>query len=233
MFTYRDSPSGDTVIRAEVSGERGQASGHVNDLSLYGAAIQFSVEQTTPFDSSERVTLVFHFPQERSVQVEAIVRTQTEMDGFWQFGFVFIAPSTIRAKLPGGLLRSFNERAAFRVEPSVTVPVKLQIASLGFHASGHMRDISFDGLGAVIDAGTGNRLTPGLEACVEFTLPGQDRLLTCEAVIRNRRALSKGALLIGLRLDWRGSSDTASRRRHVTDYVMTRQRELLRARVER
>ena len=159
-LNYRDSPSGDTGIRVEVSGERGQASGHVKDLSLYGAAIQFGVEQTTPFVSSERVTLVFHFQEERSVQVEAVVRTQTEMDGFWQLGFVFIAPSAIRAKLPAGLLRSFNERAAFRVEPDVAVPVELQIPSLGCQASGRMRDISFDGLGVVTDAGIGNRLVP-------------------------------------------------------------------------
>ena len=233
FWPYRDSPSGDPAIRAEVSGERGQASGHVKDLSLQGAAIQFSVEQTTPFGSSERVTLVFYLQQERSVQVEAIVRTQTEMDGFWQFGFVFVAPSAIRAKLPAGLLRSFNERAAFRVEPSVTAPVEMQIPSLGFQASGRMRDISFDGLGVVTDGGTGNRLVPGLEVGVEFTLPGQERPLVCDALICNRRALNKGALLIGLRLEWKGSSEAASRRRNVTDYVMTRQRELLRARVGR
>ena len=231
-LSYRDSPSGDAAIRAEVSGRRGQALGHVKDLSLLGAAIQFSVQQTTPFVSGEKVTLNLHFQQERSVQVEAIVRTQTELDGCWQFGFIFIAPSAIRSKLPAELLRSFNERAAFRVEPSVTLPVELRIPK-GFHVSGRMRDISVDGLGVVTDASAGNRLVPGLEVKAEFRLPGQDRSLVCDALIRNRRTLNHEAVLVGLRFGRGGSSDAVSQLRNVTGYVMNRQREWLRTRVGR
>ena len=173
---YRGSPTRHGAIRAEVSGEHGQAFGRVKDLSLTGAAVQISVDQEVAFSSGEKVTLILHFEQERSVQVEASVRTQTEMDGFLQFGFLFLVPSAIRAKLPAKLLRSFNERAAFRVEPGALVPVELQIPNLGFHASGGMRDISVDGLGVVVDEGAGKQLAPGLEVSAEFALPGQDRL---------------------------------------------------------
>ena len=83
---------GDAAVRAEVSGVHGQAFGRVKDLSLTGAAVQFGVEQTTAFVSGEKTTLVFHFQYERPVQVEVIVRTQTEMDGFRQFGFTFLTP---------------------------------------------------------------------------------------------------------------------------------------------
>ena len=232
-LSYRESPSGDAAIRAEVSGTRGQALGHVKDLSLLGAAIQFSFEQTTPFVSGEKVTLKIHFQQERSVQVEAVVRTQTEMDGCWQLGFTFIAPSAIRSKLPAELLRSFNERAAFRVEPSVTLPVELRLPKPGFHVSGRMRDISVDGLGVVTDASAGKRLAPGLEVSAEFRLPGQDRPLVCDALIHNRRTLNREAVLVGLRFGRGGSSDAVSQLRNLTDYVMNRQREWLRTRVGR
>ena len=229
----RDSPRGNADIRAEVTGERGQASGHVKDLSLTGVAVQIGVEQNAAFVSGEKVTLVIHFDEARSVEAEAIVRTETEMAGFRQFGFAFLAPSAIRAKLPAGLLRSFNERAAFRIEPDTPVPVELEAADLGVRASGRIHDLSVDGLGVVVDDGAGIQLTPGLDVTAEFTLPGQDRPLTCEALICNRRTLRRGAVLIGARFDRERSSDVASQVRSVTDYVMTRQREWLQARVER
>lgn len=222
---------GEAAVRAEVSGERGQAFGRVKDLSLTGAAVQVSVEQTTAFASGEKVTLILHFQQERPVQVQAIVRTQTDMDGFRQFGFTFLAPAAIRAKLPPGLLRFFNERAAFRVAPDGPVPVELKILMLDLHAPGRLRDISVDGLGVVVDEGAGKELAPGLEVSAEFTLPGQDRPVICEALIRNRTALKKGAVLIGLRVNQKGSLDFVSR--HVTEYVMTCQRERLQGRVEK
>ena len=231
--SYRDSPRGDAVIRVEVAGERGQAVGQVKDLSLTGAAVQISVDQNTPFVSGEKLTLILHFEQERSVQVQAVVRTQTEMDGFWQFGFAFVSPSAIRATLPPGLVRSFNERAAFRVAPNVPVLVELQISDLGFHTSGRMCDLSVGGLGVIVDDGAGKQLAPGLVVSTEFTLPGQDRSLELEALIRNRRTLKQGAVCIGLCFDRTASSDFVAQLRNVSTFVMTRQRQWLRARVQR
>ncbi len=230
---YRDSPTGDAAIRAEVVGEHGQAVGRVKDLSLSGAAVQIRVDQYTAFVSGEKVTLILHLEQERSVQVEALVRTETQMDGFWQFGFAFVAPSAIRAKLPAGLLRSFNKRAAFRVDPDVPVPVELKNSDRDFQASGRLRDISVDGLGVVVDTVSGQHLAPGLDVSAEFTLPGQEQTLRFEALICNRRTLKQGAVLIGLRIDRKASADCVVQIRNVTEFVMTRQREWLQARVER
>ena len=231
--SYRDSPSSNAAVRVEVSGERGRALGRVKDLSLTGAAVQISAEQTTAFVSGEKVTLLLHFQQGRPVHVEAIVRTQTEMEGFWQYGFAFLTPSAIRAKLPASLLRAFNERAAFRVEPDVPVAVELCMSNRGFRVPGHMRDISFDGLGVVVHDEAGAQLAPGLDVSAEFRLPGQDRFLICEALIRNRRTLKKGVVLLGLRFNRKSPSSVGSHFRDVTEYVMTRQRQWLQDRIER
>ena len=222
---------GDAAVRAEVSGVHGQAFGRVKGLSLTGAAVQFGVEQTTAFVSGEKATLIFHFRHERPVQVEAIVRTQTEMDGFRQFGFTFLTPLAIRAKLPPSLLRFFSERAAFRVAPDGPVPVELKSSMLDLRVSGHLRDISVDGLGVVVDEGAGKELVPGLNVSAEFTLPGQDRPLMCEALIRNRSSLKNGAVLTGLRVNRKGSLNFVSL--NVTEYVMIRQRASLQARAEK
>jgi len=225
-------PSSDAGIRADVDGARGRASGRVTDLNLTGVAVQIGVAQPPAFVHGESVTLVLHFDTARSVQIEAIVHTHTEMDGFDQFEFAFVDPSAIRATLPAGLLRWFNERATFRVELKEAVPVRLENVDLGIDVSGSVRDISADGLGILIDTDAGTCLAPGLEVSAEFTLPRQDRALICQALICNRRTLQNETSAIGACFQWQRSSASASQRRDVTNYVMARQREYLKARVE-
>ena len=130
-FLYRGT-LGDEAIRAEVSGESGQASGDVlEDLSLKGTAVRIALKQDPTFFIGEKVTLNLHFKQTRSIQVPATVRTRTELDEFRRFRLAFLEPSALRAKLTSGLLRLFNERDAFRVEPDVAVYVTLEIPGMG------------------------------------------------------------------------------------------------------
>ena len=71
--------------------------------------------RTLPFAVREKVTLALDSKGKRSVQIEAIVRTRNERDGFRLFGFSFSRPTALRAQLSAGLLRLFNERRSFRV----------------------------------------------------------------------------------------------------------------------
>ena len=125
---------------------------------MTGAAVRFDRELDFPFATGDRVTLVIRFDDGRSVQADAFVRTRTEMDAALQFGFEFAEPSAIRAKLPAHLLTAFNERAAFRVEPDSLVLVALEMPEQELRATGHMHDVSVDGLGVIVD-GTEERLS--------------------------------------------------------------------------
>ena len=228
---YRGSLKGDAAIRAEVGGESGPAFGDVLDLSLKGTAVQISLDQDPAFVIGETVTLTLRFERGRSVQVEASLRARTDLDGFRCFNFAFLNPSALRAKLPAALLWSFNERDAFRVEPEGLVPVNLQIVGTGSLTSGRMRDVSVDGFSVLLDDGAAKQLSPGVHVSAEFTLPGHDGPVTFHASIRSRSTLA-GSVLIGLRFDRDPSSAFVSQRRTVIDYVMTRQRDWLQARVE-
>ena len=146
MPSHVGSRTAGPTIGAEIRGKHGQVSGQVTELSVSGADVKLDLAQDHTLSHGETVTLVVSFANGKSVQADAIVRSKTEMDGYLQYGFDFVAPSAIRAKLPADLLRLFNERAAFRVEPSVEVRVSLRGAEQEFHAHGRMLDISIDGL---------------------------------------------------------------------------------------
>ena len=202
-------------------------------LSLTGAAIQIGLEEEPPFAVGDQVTLILHFEAQRSVQLGAIIQSENDLSGGGrQFDVAFVNPSALRAKLPGSLLRSFNERSAFRVGLNVPVPVVLHLVSPPLQASGQMRDLSVAGFGVAMDSDPGPRLVPGVWLTAEFTLPGQELLLRLQASIRSLRSTKKGVVVIGLRFEEEGSSDFTAQLRSVTNYVMNRQREWLQSRVE-
>ena len=102
-----------------------------------------------------------------------------------------------------------------------------------FKTTGRMRDVSSDGVGVIVDGESEKRLARVVQVSVTFLLPGQGRPLTFEAWICKRFRLDdENAVCYGLSWDPAGSSDFASQQQRVTDYVMTRQRELLQSRVE-
>lgn len=230
-FAYRVSADDDGNLRAEVSGESGRAFGNVLDLSLKGAGVRI-VEQDPVFAIGETVTLTVLSPM-GSVQILATVRARTELDGSRRFGFEFTNPSALRAKLSSALLRLFNERESFRLEPSGEVQVDVVAPGKGFHTIGRLSDVSVDGVGFLIDGEGEKRLARVAQVTVEFTLPGQNRPVTFQALIRNRyRFDDEGTVCIGLSFDPEVSFDFVSQQRNVTGYIMARQRELLQSRVE-
>lgn len=232
-FAYRVSLEADEAIRARISGDACQSVGEITDLSLTGATVRIGLEEDAHFAVSENVTVSLDPKRMRSVQVLAIVRSRTELDGFRNFGLAFPNPSILRARLSAGLLRLFNERHSFRVEPTEQDRVDVEISGKGYLATGHMRDVSADGLAVVIDLEAERILSNVVHVNVQFQLPGQDRPVAFQAEIRNRYELvGDETVCVGLRFDPEASSNFASQQRSVTDYVMVRQRELRESLVE-
>ena len=226
-FAYRVSPEADEVIRATLRGDVCQSGGKVTDLSLKGATVSIALEENPRFYLGEKVTLTLNSRRMQSVRVLATVQSRAELGGSRRFGLVFPDPSILRARLSVGLLRMFNERHSCRVEPRAQERVDVRISCEGFLATGHIRDLSADGVAAVIDLEAERRLSNVVRVNVEFQLPGQARPITLQADVRNRyRLAGDETVCIGLRFDPDVSPDFASQRRSVADYVEVRQREL-------
>lgn len=226
-FAYRVSPEADEVIRATVSGDDCQSAGEVTDLSLKGVTVCISLEENPSFYLGEKVTLTLNSRRLQSVRVLAAVQSRAEGNGFRRFGLAFPDPSILRARLSVGLLRMFNERHACRVEPRAQERLDVKIYCEGFLATGYIRDLSADGIAAVIDLEAERRLSNIVHVNVEFQLPGQPSPSTLHADVRNRYQLAgEETACIGLRFDPDVTPACASHRRSVADYVEVRQREL-------
>ena len=85
------------------------------------------------------------------------------------FDLAFAISPTLGAQLSLSLLRLVNQRKGLRVEPGVTVPVKVQIPDQIFRTTGRMRDMSANGMAIVIDAALERALSRVTEARVLHT----------------------------------------------------------------
>ena len=225
---YRVAVAG-AKISAEIDGESGHAVGYARDLSLHGATICISLDQSPSFFVGEMVTLSLHSTRMRPVEVIATVQARTEHERFRRFGVAFANPAVLHAKLGTGLMQFFNERAAFRAEPLVTLPVSVQVPDHEFTTTGQIRDISADGVGIVIDRRSEKALSRVREVRVEFKLPSADQQPTVlRASIRHRSRLhGDDAVYVGLLFDPDTSSDFSSQQQKIIEYVTALQGDLL------
>ena len=120
------------------------------------------------------------------MEVEATVQTRTELNDARRFGFTFADSRALRVKLNAGLLELFNQRKAFRVEPSATVPVTVRIRVDELEITGRLRDISTDGVGVLMDATAEDQLSHVLDVNLVLHLPDGGAPLRVKASIRNR-----------------------------------------------
>ncbi len=216
-------------IHAEISGENSRAGGYALDLSLHGATIRVPLDQHPHFFVGETVALRLESKQMKPVEIVATVQVRTERDDSTRFGLAFANPAVLHAKLRTVLLRFFNERGAFRGEPSVALPVTVQTHDQSLVTTGHLCDISADGAGIVITGMSEQALSKFVEVAVEFTLPGQDHPIALHASIRHRSRMPvDDSVYIGLSFDTEASPNFIAQQRDITAYVASLQGDLVR-----
>ena len=185
---YRVSLSADDAISAEVTSKSGQAHGDVLDLSLNGAAVLFPIAQDPSFALGELVTVHLQSSKMGLVEVKATVQKRTELDDTRRFGLAFSEPDVLRAKLSAKLLRLFNQRKAFRIEPNEAAPVDVLVCAEELEVVGLLRDISADGAGVLIAPESEARLSRVIHVTLKLRLPPEDKPLAFKASIRIRVA---------------------------------------------
>ena len=218
------------VIRAEVGGENGHVAGDVLDVSLKGAAVRIALEHDPTFAIGERVNLTLDSDTLGSATIQATVRARSELSGFRRFDFAFPNPDTLRRQLNAKFMRFFNERKAFRIEPSPETPIDVHMTSETYQTTGRLRDLSADGVGIIVDGESERRLARVVDVGITFALPGHARPVSFQASIRKRFRLD-GTDGVCYGFSWDPEvSDFSTHQQRVIDYVMVRQRELLQTR---
>ena len=225
---YRVAVEG-SEIHAAISGENRRAAGNALDLNLHGATVQIPLDQHPDFFVSETVMVRLESKRMKPVEVVATVQVRTERDESRRFGLAFANPAILHAKLRTGLLPFFNERSAFRVEPSVALPVTVQTHDQSFVTTGRIHDICADGVGVVIDGVSEQTLSRFVEVGIEFTLPGQSRPTGLRASIRHRSSgPADDSVYIGLLFDPETSPNFIAQQQDIDTYVASLQGEMLR-----
>ena len=128
---YRVSPTGDNAMQAEITGENENAVGKVLDVSLMGATVLIATSPSPTFAIGELVDAHFQSAPTGHIEVQAKIQSRSELDDSRRFGLTFIDSDALRAKLNIKLLRLFNQREAFRVEPSAATPVEIRMCAEG------------------------------------------------------------------------------------------------------
>ena len=243
---YRVTAEFDRLVQVELLGPKVHATNvRMLDLSAGGAGIVLPSRASGVLRMRDRIELrLISAALSEPVRMFARISHLDEREREPKVGLEFESWREHRALLDSELKTLFNERDAFRVDPSQREPVELRILggrgdallaatrAVGTRASApveaQVRDISVTGLGVkLLGPVTGPwGATEGLR--LEARLPGEPQAVTLDVELRYLRPQADGMTLAGLRLAEETTPHARRARAAVTRYVMDRQRAILR-----
>jgi len=232
---YRVTARFDELVQIELLGPKVHARNvQLQDLSAGGAGIVLPATTTGLLRLRDRIELRLLSPKlsDGPVTMYARICHLDERMKRPRVGLAFESWREHRALLDSDLRELFNEREAYRVEPGRD-PIITEVSTLNrrVRLMGKMKDLSVLGFGLELPMEACDRLKSGTTVVLRFTFPGGGRVIQAPSQIRflradtiNRRALT------GLRMHDGHGHHTVSHadRREITQFVMSRQRELLR-----
>jgi c-di-GMP-binding flagellar brake protein YcgR len=238
---YRVTADFDRLVQVELLGPKIHAKGvRLQDLSAGGAGIELPESCFGVLRMRDRIELRLiseHLP--KPVRLFAQICHLDEREARPKVGLAFESWREHRTLLDSDLRSMFNEREAFRVDPSVREPVGATLRWVTTDAKGRLmrceaqaevRDISVLGLG--LRLGNAQVALANVEGSVTviLRLPGEENPVEVKADLRYLRTEGEreGRALAGLRLQEPAEGAARRARQAVTRYVMERQRELLR-----
>ncbi len=229
---YRVTAEFDELVHIEFRGPKVVCDNvRLLDLSAGGAGVELPRSATGMLRLRDRVEMSLRSPKLRSpLEMVARICHVDERQPKPKLGLSFESWRDHRALLDSELRTLFNEREAFRVEPSIADPIDVEIQAKAGRlvVHGEVRDLSVLGFGLWIPPSAMDHLSPGAKVAVHFKLPGEDEAITAPCQVRFvRREEGRDRALTGLRMA-EGLRVRPQARQAVTRYVMGRQRELLR-----
>jgi len=224
--------------------------GRMLDAASNGLGVVFPRKSVPNLRSGQNVTAKISMAAlSRSLLTQLVTRSRFDEGRSVRYGFEFADPGKFFGQLDRSLWRLFNQRRAFRVQPdpdeSIEVgltweagsapaqvelpqPVDVALKWKGGSAAAQMIDVSVIGIGLIVDAQT--TLSEKAQLTVSFALPEHDSAMQFEGVVRNRRpqgdSVRYGMEFVGRESDRRFTAQ----QKVISDYVMRRQRQMLRER---
>lgn len=229
---YRVTAEFDELVQIEFRGPKLVCDDvRLLDLSAGGAGVELPDEANGLLRMRDRISLSMRSPKlSEPLEMSARICHLDERRARPKVGLSFESWRDHRALLDSELRSLFNEREAFRVEPSVADPIEVEVhAKAGrLVVHGEVRDLSVLGFGLWMPVSSLDHLRPGARVALHFQLPGEDEVVTAPCQIRfMRREEGRARAISGLRMA-EGLRVQPRTRQAVTRYVMNRQRELLR-----
>lgn len=242
---YRVTAEFDRLVQVELLGPKVHATQvRLLDLSAGGAGLVLPARASGVLRMRDRIELrLVSEALAEPVRMFARICHLDEREREPKVGLAFESWREHRALLDSELKSLFNEREAFRVDPSQKEPVGLRILApgggllavsrpVGTRLAGpveaQLRDISVSGLGVKLVGPLSGAWGAHDSLQVEARLPGEDAALRVDVELRYLRPQGDGLTLAGLRLHEEATPHARRARQAVTRYVMERQRALLR-----
>ncbi len=229
---YRVSASFDELVQIELIGPKVVARNVVlQDVSAGGAGVMLPASASGMLRMNDRIELRLSSAKLSvgPIQMFAFICHLDEREARPRVGLAFESWRTHRTLLDSDLRSLFNEREAFRVDPgSDAIVVELAALNNRIRMMGRFRDLSVLGFGLSMSPECVGRLNPQMPVQLKFTLPGDRRLIRAASNVCHARLDSTNSqTLVGIRLQ-EGLLVSHDDRKAITNYVMGRQRELLR-----
>ena len=208
--------------------------GRLIDLSGSGAGASFPLSNCPILAIGERAELVFTTQRLKAPLVMAArVQNRMEHQDSCRYGFVFLEGQLREVNLSSDLRELFNRRKTVRVRPDPQSPINVVLEALqgGQQVEGRLEDISASGARVGLQEQIDSRLRTISTVRISFSLP-ESGAVSMTGHIRHRQIV-RGSVSYGIEFDPELTDNFGRQQEAVVQFVMQRQRELLRQKAEK
>ncbi|MGM0578345.1 MAG: PilZ domain-containing protein [Myxococcota bacterium] len=208
------------------------AEGQLVDIGAHGVTILCDHRGTPAAEAGSRVRLVLRGAAVGGEHEAAgHVEQDRRVDDLRRISVRYLDQDAFRTLVDGGLGRIFNRRNAYRVRPSPTLPVRVELSGpvRAGREEARVLDLSVTGAAVVVPEERGREAQIGDEVELGLHLATSPRPVVFSAHIRHRTGHDEG-IRLGLDLDAFRTVHFDEAQDRLRDYIMRRQREMLRTR---
>ena len=202
--------------------------GAIVNTSMNGAAIAFDPQRFPHLALNERVKLQLEMPQfKKIIMVDATLKHLKNANNNIICRFQFADPSSLAKNIDISLMSYFNRREAFRVKPDINEPIEVDVDWNEGSTQGRVIDISLTGMGLGIKPELPEIPVNSEPFTLSFELPVSEKALMIKGTTVNPRPSGK-IILYGIKYEWSKTENSYHQESMIKDYVIYRQREIIR-----
>jgi hypothetical protein len=237
ILVFRDlfavAQSKDTPVDIVLFDSGKEFSGQVTGAFEGGATASFSQKTRFAPPVGEEVRCevrneFFELPLEMHLEL----KHREDSDNQVEFRFEWSRPEEFKQQLTSKLQRTFNRRKYFRVPPDTSDPVKAilrlvdQQTKKKLATEAAVIEVGGGGITAEVDPRVEARLAGLVQVELEFNIPGYQTQITMDVTLKHRHMTGR-TIRYGLQYIRQDTKEYEQSEEVIIDYVMKRQREIL------